>query len=91
MFKNADIFWHFFVYLFLGNMEVFILTFNKDRIPLIVDESDVIYDLLIKVSDIITIDVEKSIFIYNGKKLNNLDRVGKYGIKNNDSIFLVTK
>lgn len=72
-------------------MEVFILTFNKDRIPLIVDESDVIYDLLIKVSDIITIDVEKSIFIYNGKKLNNLDRVGKYGIKNNDSIFLVTK
>jgi hypothetical protein len=81
----------FFVYLFLGNMEVFILTFNKDRIPLIVDESDVIYDLLIKVSDIITIDVEKSMFIYNGKKLNNLDRVGKYGIKNNDSIFLVTK
>lgn len=48
-------------------MEVFILTFNKDRIPLIVDESDVIYDLLIKLSDIITIDIDK-VFLFMMEK-----------------------
>jgi hypothetical protein len=45
--------------------------------------------ILVKLKDLINIDIENSKLVYSGILLNPNNTIGSYGIKNNENIHLI--
>jgi len=72
-------------------MEITIYNLKKEPTIIITDEYDTIMFILIKLSELTSIDIDNSRLIYNGKKLEPTQTIGYYGIKNGDHLVLVNK
>jgi hypothetical protein len=70
-------------------MDVIIHTFDKNRYIINIDESDLVMVILVKLKDLINIDIENSKLVYSGILLNPNNTIGSYGIKNNENIHLI--
>jgi hypothetical protein len=70
-------------------MNVIIHTFDKNKFIINVEESDLVMVILVKLKDLINIDIEKSKLVYSGILLNPENTIEYYGIKNNQNIHLI--
>lgn len=70
-------------------MNVIIHTFDKNKFIINIDESDLIMVILVKLKDLINIDIENSKLIYSGIILKPDNTIESYGIKDGQNIHLI--
>lgn len=70
-------------------MNVIIHTFDKNKFIINVEESDLVMVILVKLKDLINIDIEKSKLVYSGILLNPENTIEYYGIKDGQNIHLI--
>lgn len=72
-------------------MEIIIYNIRKEPTIIITNEDEIIIMILIKLHEIIGIDIETIKLIYHNQELDHNKTIKFYGIKNNDFLFIVKK